>query len=150
MNNLGIVYADIANWDEAFKYVKTSLSNPLYTTPERAYLNMGFAYYKKGDYQKAVDTLKESLIRYPDLPQAIYILGIVYIELGDDEAAIEKFTKAIDIVPDYVGAHWELANAYLRMGERDKAVEHFRIVAEKAKGATMGKEALEYIELLEP
>jgi type IV pilus biogenesis/stability protein PilW len=149
MNNLGVTYLEIENWDEAIKYFKKALDNPIYPTPEKAYSSMGYAYYKKGEYQKAVDTLKEALTRNPVFPLAIYTLGLVYTKLGNDEAAIEEFKRAINIVPDYVEAHWELANAYLRIGERDKAVEHFKIVAEKSGDTKIGKDALEYVELLE-
>jgi len=149
MNNLGLTYLEMKKWDEAIRYFKKAVNNPLYATPEKAYSSMGYAYYKKGEYQKAIEALKEAIVRNPVFPLAIYTLGLVYTELGNDKAAVKEFIKVIDIVPDYLEAHWELANAYLRMNEIDKAVKHFKIVAEKGKGTEMGREALEYVELLQ-
>lgn len=146
MNNLGATYGRIEEWDEAIKYFKVALKNPLYATPERAYSNMGYAFYKKGDYLNAVDTLKEAIARYPDFPRHFYILGLVYMKLNKNNAAIDEFKKAVDIAPEYIDAHWELANAYLRVGDKKEAVKHFKIVAESGNDER-SKEALRYIDL---
>lgn len=149
MNSLGVAYMETEKPDEAIKYFNMALNNPLYVTPEKPYSNIGLVYYKKGDYQNAEDAVKKALVRNPNSPVAIYIQGLLYLKRGDDDAAIKKFTKALTIEPDYLDARWELANAYVRSGEQDKAVEHFKIIAEKAENTAIGKEALEYIKLLE-
>ncbi|MBI5099088.1 MAG: tetratricopeptide repeat protein [Nitrospirae bacterium] len=148
MNNLGVVYLEVENWDEAVKYFRAALNNPLYRSPEKAYLSMGYAYYKKGEYPKAEDSIKEALLRSPVFPMANYTLGLVYVKNKDDRAAIEEYKKAIGIMSDYMDAHWELANAYLRTGEKDKALKHFRIIAEKDSDIKRSREALEIIESL--
>lgn len=148
MNNLGVTYLEIENWDEAIKYFKMALRNPLYVTPEMAYSNMGYAFYKKGDYLDAMNTLKDALARYSDFPQPNYVLGLVYIKLGKNKTAIDKFKKAVEIAPEYIDAHWELANAYLREGDKEKAVRHFKVIAESGGNNERSKKALEYIELL--
>lgn len=148
MNNLGVTYLELENWDEAIKYFKMALRNPLYSTPEKAYLNMGYSYYKKGEYPNAVNTLKEAILRYPDFPQYFYVLGLVYKELGKNKAAIDEFKKAVDTDPQYIDAHWELANTYLRIRDKEKAIKHFKIVAESGGNNERSKKALEYIELL--
>jgi len=148
MNNLGVTYLELEAWDEAIRYFKMALDNPLYATPEGAYSNMGFAYYKKGDYKNAGEAVKEALTRAPDFPFAVYIHGLLNVVSGDDESAIEDFKKVLSMIPDYMEAHWEIANAYLRVGRKDKALEHFRIISEKSEDSKMVKEAKEYIMLL--
>lgn len=148
MNNLGITYTRMENWDEAINYFKMALKNPLYITPDVAYSNMGYAFYKIGDYINAQDALKKALLRAPDNPQALYILGLVHVKLGKDDTAIEEFKKVIAIASDYIEAHWELANAYHRVGNKEKAVEYFRVVFENSKDYKRRKEALQYIEIL--
>jgi Tfp pilus assembly protein PilF len=153
LNNLGALYLDIENWDEAIKYFKMALKNPLYTTPEKAYSNMGYAYYRKGDYTNAINILNEVFVRYPDgFPQPsyfpYYVLGLVYVKVGNISAAIGEFKKALDIAPEYINTHWELAHAYLRIGDKDRAVQHFQEIVEKAGNDERSKEASEYIELL--
>ena len=148
INNLGVAYAEMKDWDEAIKQFKSALRNPIYRTPERAYSNLGYAYYKKGAYTDAEEVIEEALLRNPVLPRAFYILGLVYVKLHENESAIKEFEKAIGIVPDYMEAHWELANAYIRSGEKEKALEHFRVVAEQDNNLNRSREALEYLELL--
>jgi Tfp pilus assembly protein PilF len=148
MNNLGVAYLDIENWDEAIKYFKSALKNALYRTPEKAYSSMGYAYYMKGDYKNAEDALREALIRNPVFPLAMYTLGLVYIKIDDEAAAIKEFKRAIGIMPDYIDAHWELAKTYLSLGEKSKALKHFELVAEKDMNKERSSDALRYIERL--
>ena len=146
-NNLGVTYAEIEDWDNAIKSFQAALNNPIYRTPGLAYSNMGYAYYKKGDYENAEKTLKEAIIRNPVSPRSMYILGLVYSEIGDIYAAIDSFLNAIGILPDYLDAHWELANAYIKTGNSDKALKHFKLLADKEQNTGRSREALEYIEL---
>lgn len=148
MNNLGITYLELGEWDEAIRYFKMATENLFYATPERAYSNMAFAYYKKGDYRSTEEAVKEALTRSPDFPFALYIKGILNVVLVDDESAIKDFKKVLSMIPDYMEAHWEIANAYLRIGKRDEAIEHFRIISEKSEDPKLAKEAREYIMLL--
>jgi len=149
MNSLGVAYMETEKLDEALKYFNMALDNPFYSTPEKPYSNIGLVYYRKGDYRGAEDAVKKATIRNPNFPVAMYIQGLLYLQEGDDEAAMKKFTKALTIEPAYLEARLELAKAYVRSGEQDKALEHFKIIAEKAENTAIGKEALEYIKLLE-
>jgi Tfp pilus assembly protein PilF len=148
MNNLGVAYLELENWDEAIKCFKSALNNPLYHSPEKALLSMGYAYYKKGEYSKAENYLKEALLRNPVFPIAYYTLGLVYVKYGDDKTAIDEFQKAIDIMPNYMDAHWEVANAYRRLDLNEEALKHFKIIAEKDTDIKRSREALQYMELL--
>lgn len=147
-NNLGVTYAKIENWNEAVKYFNAALSNPTYATPERAYSNLGYAYYMMQDYMKAEEALKEALIRNPVLYGSMYILGLVYTKTNDDNMAIKEFKRAIGIMPNYVDAHWEIANAYFRVGKRAKALKHFGMVMGKSEDTAKIREASRQIELL--
>ncbi len=148
MNNLGLVYLDIKEWDKAIKYFQAALRNALYRTPGKAYSAMGYAYYKKGDYIKAENSLKEALIRNPVFPLSMYYLGLVYIELEKYGPAIKELQKAVGIIPDYYDAHWELAKIYLRLTKKSKALKHLRIVAEENENTVRRRKALEQIRLL--
>jgi type IV pilus biogenesis/stability protein PilW len=147
MNNLGVTFLELQEWDKAAKYFKMALKNPLYITPDKAHLNLGYALFKKGDYREAEKTLKEFLIKYPESFRSAYILGRVYIKLGRIEDAIDVLNKTVGLAPDYIDAHWELANAYLRVGDNKNALKHFRIVAD-GNDSKKSKKALTYIELL--
>jgi type IV pilus biogenesis/stability protein PilW len=146
VNNLGTAYAGLEQWDEAIHQFNTALKDPTYRTPERAYSNLGFVYYMKGEYREAEKNLREALVRNPVAAYAMYVLGLVYIKLGDDNQAIDSFMKTIGMVPDYVDAHWELANVFLRSGNNARALKHFEVVAEKDNDPVRIRKASEHIQ----
>ena len=153
LNNLGMTYVDLGEWDEAIKYFKMALENPLYATPEKPYLGMGYAYYKKGDYISATDAVNKAALRYPQgLPQSNYylnyILGLIYVKQDKTAMAIYEFEKAEEIAPDSIDVHWELANAYMSIGDNKKAIKHFKAVSEIDADKEKSREALEYIKRL--
>lgn len=148
LQNLGVMYADMGLWDEAIKYFKAAVSKPVYGTPAQAYSNMGYAYYKKGDFVNAEKSLKDALLRNPVSPMAMYILGMVYLETNKEKSAVDEFKKAIGIQPDYTDARWELAKIYLRTGQKARALKHFEVVAEKDDDISRRRKALIYIEQL--
>ena len=145
MNDLGVVYAEMQNWDGAIKQFKEALRNPLYTNPASAYANMGYAYYMKGEYDNAQKALKESLLRNPVSPRAMYTLGLVYQKTQDVESAIEEFKKAIGIQYDFTDAHWELAKIYMQNGNKAKALKHLKMIIEKDENQERVREASEYV-----
>ncbi len=148
-NNLGVTYAEIEDWDNAIESFQSALQNPVYSTPARAYSNMGYVYFKQGEFEKAEKSFKDSLIRNPVSPRTLYLLGLVHIELDNNYEAIENFSGAVGILPEYLDAHWELANAYLRAGDSDRALKHFKVLVDNEKNTTRSREASEYIELFE-
>jgi type IV pilus assembly protein PilF len=137
----------VSNWEEAIKYFRKALKNPLYATPEKAYANLGYALYKKGDYEEAEYILQTALLKYPQSNYSAYVLGLVYTSLERMEDAIETFDSAVNMAPYDLESRWELAHAYLRVGKNKKALEHFQIIAETS-GSKRSTEALKYIDLL--
>ena len=148
-NNLGVAYMEMDQWDEAIEQFEAALENPTYRTPEKAYTNMGYAYFKTGDFLNAETVLKKAETRNPTFTFSMYMLGLVYKALGDEEAAIAALDRALKVAPDYIDARWELAQAYLRTGDNDKALLLFEKIAEQAGDTQMGLDAQEYIELIE-
>ncbi len=123
-NNMALAYNSLKKWDESIASCKKALENPLYTTPEFALNNMGYAYLMKGDYETAIKTLKNALMRRK-LPQASYNLALTYIRLGKEPKAVRVLEMLVGIAPKYVDAHFELAMLYKKLGEPEKAKKHF-------------------------
>ncbi len=148
LNNLAVTYVETSEWDKAISHFNAVLRDPLYSSPAGAYSNLGYVYYRKGDYPNAEKALKEALIRNPVFPMAIYIRGLVFVATGNDDEAAAQFRKAIGILPDYLDAHWELAKTYVRSGSKARALKHFNVVLENEENLERRREASEYIERL--
>ena len=60
-------------------------------------LNLGIAYLKEGDYNKALEKLKKSLSADSNYAPTYNVLGLLYQLLGDNNKAEENFKRALAI-----------------------------------------------------
>lgn len=65
---------------------------------------LGWIYYKKQAYLKAISLLKESAARLPDEPTIRYHLGMAYHKKGDTALARQELRKALSLKNDFEGA----------------------------------------------
>ncbi len=81
--------------------------------------------YNDGDYDRALDTLKEGLVLYPHSVD-LYV-GLGYTRLAREEFAWakESFDKALVLDPDHEDALVGLGEVLLRLGRRGDALELF-------------------------
>ena len=71
-NNYGWFLCQRNRVDEAIEHFMSALKNPLYSTPEKAYLNAGQCSLKKGDDQGAEDFFLRAIKFQPAPPQALF------------------------------------------------------------------------------
>lgn len=74
-NNYGWFLCRQKRVKEAIKHFLAALKNPLYTTPEKSYLNAGLCSLKINDDQGATEFLLKAFKLRPHQPQAAYYLG---------------------------------------------------------------------------
>ena len=81
--------------------------------------------YNEGEYDRALDLLKEGLGLYPQSVD-LYV-GLGYTRLAREEFAWAKqsFDKALVLDPDHEDALVGLGEVLLRLGRRREALEHF-------------------------
>ncbi|HOJ43936.1 MAG TPA: tetratricopeptide repeat protein, partial [Syntrophorhabdaceae bacterium] len=70
--------------------------------PEDGYIidSMGWVYYKKGDYGKALIEITRAHEKLPDDPTIAEHLADVYVKLNEVEKAREFYEKAISLEKD--------------------------------------------------
>ena len=140
-NNLGAAYMENEDWEkaiEAFKAVKDDL---LYATPHYPLANLGFIYYHKGDYGKALSYYNEALDLMPDFPRALHGKGRVYLKQGRYDKALAALEKADDKAPGNPRLLMDLGRAYRQVHEYNKAYKTFKKAASLAKGSELEEEA---------
>lgn len=118
-NNYGWFLCQRGHPDEAIEHFTTALKNPLYATPEIAYLNSGLCTLKKGDDKAAEDYFLRALKFQSAPPQAMFQLAEIYLRRGsfiDAEYYLEHYLMA---VPTNSQGLWLGIRIAHRFGKRD-------------------------------
>jgi type IV pilus assembly protein PilF len=77
---------------ESVKQFLAALKNPLYVTPERAYLNAGVCSRKAGEMKDAEEFLQKALLLQPNMPEAQLGMAELDFANGDYATAKSNFT----------------------------------------------------------
>lgn len=147
-NNLGIVYLEMKRYDDAIEQFTIAAENILYETPEFAYTNLGWAYYKKNEFVKAKEHYQKSINIESRHTLAYYNLALMYSELKKYDEAVSEYKKAIRHFPNYLDAWYSLAKTYYNMDKKAEATEAFKKVIEIVPNDKRAEEAKGYLDLL--
>lgn len=91
-NNYGWFLCQRGKEKDSISHFMAALENPLYTTPERAYLNAGLCAQKSGEVKDAEEFLQHALRLQPEFPQALQAMAELKFDQGDYFAASKFFT----------------------------------------------------------
>jgi type IV pilus assembly protein PilF len=123
-NNLGRVLVELGRYDEAISQLQKALNDLTYSEPEKAWFNLGLAYFRKGHYKTAKEKFAETirLKRENCLGQTFY--GRSLLELGDFDRAAETLDNAVGLCkgedPDQ--PQYYSGISYYKLGRTDMAV----------------------------
>ena len=147
-NNLGIVLAERKAWDEAIREFEAAAANVMYTTPERAYFNLGEAYRVKGDPARAEVAYRRALRANERYAPAYVALSAVFGGQGKWKDASSVLTRCVEVLPDYAPGWMELGLAQMRLSRPAEALKAFDKVLAVSNDPGMRKQAAEYVTLL--
>ncbi|MBU1425041.1 MAG: type IV pilus biogenesis/stability protein PilW [Gammaproteobacteria bacterium] len=99
-NNYGWFMCQRGRSKESLAQFQEALSNPLYSTPEKAYVNLGLCSKKAGLMKQAESNLQRALILRPGMPDALYGLADWSYDSGDYAGAKSYFLRFSQAVPD--------------------------------------------------
>jgi Tfp pilus assembly protein PilF len=94
LNYLGYTYADLGqNLDEAERLIKEALKYK----PNDGYItdSLGWVYYKKGEFKKAIKYLTRAIELVPDDPIMLEHLGDAYLKVNDKANAVKFYEKSL-------------------------------------------------------
>ncbi|GMR04233.1 MAG: hypothetical protein BMS9Abin23_0124 [Thermodesulfobacteriota bacterium] len=146
--NLSLVYLMEEDWDNAIVEAGKALENIYYRTPERAYVNMGVAYYNKGAYKEADEKLRKAIKLNPGYKKAYYHLGRTLEKMKRDKRAVRAYTRAVELDPMYVDAYYRLGLTLVKVKDTPGALKAFTKVVELSPGSDHAASARDYIELM--
>lgn len=92
-NNYGWFLCQRGHAKDSIPHFLKAVKNPLYSTPERAYLNAGVCSEKAGNLKKAGFYLEKALILSPNMPDALEALAQLDYAKGDYAGAKSHFLR---------------------------------------------------------
>ncbi|MGB0648455.1 MAG: tetratricopeptide repeat protein [Bradymonadia bacterium] len=124
-NNLGAAYLSEGRWDDAISVFQELVGEIKYATPGHGHNNLGWAWFKKGAFDKAEKSFRLALTMNPRLCQAYNNLGQVLFERGKAEQAEKYLRRGIKRCKRYAEPHFHLGKLYLANRKRVQALSSF-------------------------
>jgi len=91
-----------------------------------AYVKLGNAYNRIGQYQDAITSFRTALKYFPRDPVLHNNLAVSYGKLGNTDKEIAYLEKAIALRPHYATARHNLGIIMLKMGKRGEAMKQYQ------------------------
>lgn len=146
INSLGAAYLALGRWHEALELFERLIEEPLYTSPELAHNNAGWAYYNLKEYSQALQHFQMSVFLKPQFCLGYNNLGLAQVATKQPQEAVRSYRKAIELCPaNYAEPHFHLAKVYQDYGEMAEARAHFTRCTELASGTPIGDRCREYL-----
>lgn len=123
-DNLARVLIEQGRFDEAIRELRLVLADLTYAGADRAWANMGLAYFRRGDFAQARLKFAEAirLNRENCFAQTLY--GRAQLEMGEFRAATESLDNAIQICKDseFDEPHYFSGLGYLKLGDTGRGL----------------------------
>ena len=117
-NNYGWFLCQTGKVKESIPYFERAHRNPMYQTPELAYLNQGACYTKLNELDLADEALRKSLRLMPENAQAFFHLANVSYKRGNFDAAKKHLSDAVRLVDPGPEMLWLNLRVERRLGNQ--------------------------------
>lgn len=124
-NNYGWFLCQRGKEKESVAHFMMALKNPLYKTPERAYLNAGLCSRKTGNDKDAEEFLQRALLIQPGLPQALLAMAELSFANSDYTAAKKYFANFSERTGGLTAEQlWLAVRIERKVGDRNSAASY--------------------------
>ena len=104
------------------------------------WFNLGIAFKKEGEFDRAVPQLEQMIRLVPDEPASHYNLGVLYALASRPDDALRQFETAAKLNPNLAGPHFKLFNLYRQAGRAQDAARQlaeFQAIKKRTEGAAV-------------
>jgi len=129
-NNLARILIERSKFPEAIKELQPVLDDLTYTSPEKPLTNMGVAYFKMGQFEKAKGYFAKAIDYKRDDCQAQNFYGRTLYEMKDFKRAQEALDRAVGFCMrgQFDEPHYYSALTLYQLGQKSRAVTRFEEV----------------------
>lgn len=131
--NLGAALAHVGQFDEAIAMYESALQSVSYKDPVR--LNLGLAYYKKGDLVNARQQFQTLHQAEPNNVQVAILLADTDVKLGTPEGAVSVLQPLQDSNSRNPDFEYVLGIGMIKAGHRREGVPHVEAAAQLGTSA---------------
>lgn len=117
-NNYGQFLCERKQEGEAIKHFLAAVRNPLYTAPERSWVNAGVCARRGGDVAGAEGYLQQALKLRPNQPQALYQMADLSFARRDYGAAKQYLNRLTQVTAATAEVLWLGVRVERRLGDR--------------------------------
>ncbi len=113
------------------------------------YYKQALEAYRKGDYDTAVDAMKNAIAALPKKAEYYAARGLMYLEDGVTQSALEDFDQALQLFPHEMLAHYGKGIVAFKDQNWEEALQHFTAAyyADQQRPETLYYLALTYYHL---
>lgn len=132
-NNYGWFLCQRGRERESVPQFMAAVKNPLYATPERAYLNAGVCSQQAGDLKQAGEYLQKALLLRPDMPDtllALARLGFANSDYASAKSWLDRYAQGVPAEAMNADSLWLAVRIARKTGDR---------AAEQRYGVQLGK-----------
>lgn len=142
---LAHLYVQTGEWERAIGQCHEVLSDPATQFPHLAYNYAGWAYFRKGDNDRAVEYLSNALKNKPDFILPHYNIAMVFMKMRRYGAAGNNFVDTLKLCTDcpkefLAELYYRLGMAFHLTGNPAKASFYYEQGAKAAEKSPFGKE----------
>ncbi len=148
-NNYGSLKMLQENYQEAIIYFEKALSNPFYLNSHIAKANLGWAYYKLRDKEKAILYLTSAIKENPHYVKSLIYLGLIYLDEGELDLAEFYLKRALKIDRSSGEVRYYLGEVFFRKGQLELAKELWQSIVFLSPESEWAYQAEERIYLVE-
>ena len=146
-NALGATYLAMERWDDAAEQFERLIEEPMYTTPELAHNNLGWALYNERKYARALEHFKMSTFLKPTFCLGFNNSGLAMYGLNNVEGARRSWAKAIELCPaNYAEPHFHLGRVMQEQND-PQAYNHFQRCTQIQPNSTLGERCRRHMQM---
>jgi len=131
--NLAALYLDEGRYDAAIALDEQALRDIEYKNGFLPANNEGWAYFKKGEADRALSLIQQAVRANPEFCQGYRNLGLIYESQGKLDMAEVELSRLTKKCPDSAEGHHELGQVEAKLRKPDEAKREYCLCRDKSK-----------------